>query len=175
MMGTTAGMQEGLEEAIGTTTNGAVITRGGMVRLGTHVSPMPQVTSLSLLPAFFFTSLKFFKSFINNVRMHHACVTSRITHHAGGDRQFWCEWDGAGANNACPRSCGSCSWRTYNKDEQQRALKEHLLHEHFDPQEPPDAQEQPEMKSGASKMLTTGPEEPKRIAERRRYSVYLLD
>jgi hypothetical protein len=48
------------------------------------------------------------------------------------------------------------------------------LHEHFDPQEPFDAQEQPEMKSGASKMLTRGPEEPKRIAERRRYSVYLL-
>jgi len=115
-----------------------------------------------------------FKSFINTVLMHHACVTSRITHHAGGDRQFWCEWDGAGANNACPRSCGSCSWRTYNKDEQQRALKEHLLHEHFDPQEPFDAQEQPEMKRGASKMLTRGPEEPKRIAERRRYSVYLL-
>ena len=27
----------------------------------------------------------------------------------GGDRNFWCEWDGANAPNACPYSCGSCT------------------------------------------------------------------
>jgi hypothetical protein len=76
MMGTTAGMQEGLEAVIGTTMNGAVITRGGMVRLATHVSPMPQVTSLSLLPALFFTPL----NHLNLSSTLFSCITHASPH-----------------------------------------------------------------------------------------------
>ena len=35
------------------------------------------------------------------------CTAYRV----GGDRNFWCEWDGADAPNACPYSCASCTLR----------------------------------------------------------------
>ena len=63
-----------------------------------------------------------------------------VTDATGGDRAFWCEWDGAGADNACPRSCGTCSLGSYNKEDTSRHREEHLLREHFDPLEaPPDS------------------------------------
>ena len=96
-----------------------------------------------------------------------------VAYATGGDRQFWCEWDGAGADNACPRSCGTCSWRSYYKDETSHARKEHLLHEHFDPQEPPPeapGQEQAQPKESGK----GGPVEPKRVAQRRSMTGALL-
>ena len=96
-----------------------------------------------------------------------------VAYATGGDRQFWCEWDGAGADNACPRSCGTCSWRSYYKDETSHERKEHLLHEHFDPQEPPPeapGQEQAQPKESGK----GGPVEPKRVAQRRSMTGALL-
>ena len=102
-----------------------------------------------------------------------------VAYATGGDRQFWCEWDGAGADNACPRSCGTCSWRSYYKDEASHERKEHLLHEHFDPQEaPPEAlgQEQAQSKASASSKESGkgGPLEPMRVAQRRSRTGALL-
>lgn len=34
---------------------------------------------------------------------------SCTSYRAGGDRNFWCDWDGASGASACPKSCGSCS------------------------------------------------------------------
>jgi len=103
-----------------------------------------------------------------------------VAYATGGDRQFWCEWDGAGADNACPRSCGTCSWRSYYKDETSHERKEHLLREHFDPQEPPpeasgkQAQAQGAGTAAASHGGQGGPVEPKRVAQRRSMTGALL-
>jgi len=108
----------------------------------------------------------------DNPRWHGPFGDPCVAYATGGDRQFWCEWDGAGADNACPRSCGTCSWRSYYKDDTDRERKEHLLHEHFDPQsgppEPADvAKEAQQQQRPATQADKVGPHEPKRIATRR--------
>lgn len=108
-----------------------------------------------------------------------------VAYATGGDRQFWCEWDGAGADNACPRSCGTCPWRSYAKADAVRERSEHLIQEHFDPQVPPPelgGQKRPIAPTAAAspnaaahapttadrgRTLQDGPEEPKQVKRRR--------
>jgi hypothetical protein len=44
----------------------------------------------------------------------------------GGDRAFWCKWDGADAVHACPRACGTCGMYWKADDENQMLAQESL-------------------------------------------------
>ena len=115
----------------------------------------------------------------DNPQFHGPFGDPCVAYATGGDRQFWCEWDGAGADNACPRSCGTCSWRSYTKDVTTRRREEHLLHEHFDPQEAPSQTSvspgvQQRKMSPSSEKRELGPAEPKRTAQRRSMTGALL-
>jgi hypothetical protein len=49
----------------------------------------------------------------------------------GGDRAFWCKWDGADAKNACPRACGTCG--AYWKSEDNQMLAQESPHAKGEP------------------------------------------
>ncbi|KAJ1489477.1 hypothetical protein T484DRAFT_1779818 [Baffinella frigidus] len=57
-----------------------------------------------------------------------------VEYAVGGDRNFWCDWDGAAAMNACPRSCGTCSYSQLRAEDKARGRDAHLLKERFAPQ-----------------------------------------
>ncbi|EKX44005.1 hypothetical protein GUITHDRAFT_110111 [Guillardia theta CCMP2712] len=87
-----------------------------------------------------------------------ACVSYAV----GGDRQFWCDWDGAGDMGACPVACGTCNPGYYYRAEQDERREHHLLHEHFDPQVAPPSKE---VKINIT--VNQGPQVPISIARQR--------
>lgn len=104
-----------------------------------------------------------------------------VSYAVGGDRQFWCEWDGASAGNACPRACGTCSHAALAEDAKLREERRQMLEAHFDPMEAPPTAKFPVAEYGKAQQLhasantaDAGPEEPKTVQTERADSTALL-
>lgn len=52
----------------------------------------------------------------------------------GGDRNFWCEWDGASRLDACPAACGTCTVGMLRESMKDEKAVEKELSEHYAPQ-----------------------------------------
>jgi hypothetical protein len=84
----------------------------------------------------------------------------------GGDRSFWCSWDGASRLDACPASCGTCTRGMLKSSVEAEKAVERELSEHYDPQTL--------VKTGGVGAVD-GPREPSKIEERREAKSRLED
>jgi hypothetical protein len=76
----------------------------------------------------------------------------------GGDRSFWCSWDGASRLDACPASCGTCTRGMLKSSVEAEKAVERELSEHYDPQT------LVKTKGGGA---SDGPSEPRKVQARR--------
>jgi hypothetical protein len=93
-----------------------------------------------------------------------------VEYAVGGDRNFWCDWDGAQAMNACPRSCGTCSYAGLRAEDRVRLRDEHMMKQHFAPHTVVEKHPSP---LGAAPR-PEGPTEPTAVVRRRSMSGAVL-